>query len=34
MVLQGSAAKSLRYVGIFNARVAENVVLSLAVKEF
>jgi len=34
MVSQGSAATSLRYVGIYNAHVIANLVLSLAVKEF
>jgi len=34
MVSQGSAATSLRYGWICNARVVEKCVLSLAVKEF
>jgi len=34
MVSQGSAATSLRYGGTYNAHFVENVVLSLAVKEF
>jgi len=34
MVSQGSAARSLKYGGIYNAYFVENFVLSLAVKEF
>jgi len=34
MVSQGSAATSIRYVGIYNAHFVANCVLSLAVKEF
>jgi len=33
MVLQGSAATSLRYGGIYNIHFVENFVFSLAVKE-
>jgi len=34
LVLQGIAATSLRYGGIYNAHVVENFVLRSAVKEF